>query len=282
MQLSALLMRMTRNLNATWPPVLAAGWLFILLFLGCAVGRSQTPTGVADFFVDPVGKSYLLLNDDRLVTDNPLGQNRFEFYDSSLGHPEVVDVSNPFAILLFYADYGTVVVLDRTLSEVSRIDLFGLNGVEQPIATARASDNGIWVFDSWDYRLKLLGPQGRERLKSNDLRLEIGQALEPAAVYVDRGNVMLHYAEEQKLAVFTNYGRFEGWVELPAAETFGWYAPWLAGTDATGKVWKWQVGEKEARTQVQGKFKGKTLTTKDGFYRLDENGQVAFVGEDGN
>jgi len=266
---------MTRILNATWPPLLATGWLFILLFLGCAAGRSQTSTGVADFFVDPVGKSYLLLKDDRLVTDNPLGQNRFEFYDSSLGHPEVVDVTNPFAILLFYMDYGTVVVLDRTLSEVSRIDLFSLDGVEQPIATARASDNGIWVFDSWDYRLKLLGPQGKERLKSNDLRLEIGLASEPAAVYVDRGNVVLHYAEEQKLAVFTNYGRFIGWVELPVAETFGWYAPWLTGTDTSGQVWTWRVGEKEARPQVQGKLEGKVLTAKDGFYRLGADGLVA-------
>jgi len=265
---------MTRKINATWPLSIVGTWLMLLLF-GCATGRTQPTAEVTDFFVDPVGKSYLLLADDRLVTDNPLGQNSFEFYDSSLGHPEVVDVSNPFAILLFYADFGTVVVLNRTLSEVSRIDLFSLEGLEQPVAVARASDNGIWVFDSWDYRLKLFDPAGRQRLASNDLRLEIGQSSEPSAIFVDRARVLLHYAESRKLAVFTNFGRFENWIALPPSENPAWYAPWFTGNSGE-ESWTWRVGWKEARTQVQKKVKGKVLTGNDGFYHLDENGRVVY------
>jgi hypothetical protein len=220
-----------------------------------------------------VGKTYLLLTDDELVTDNPLGQNRFSFYDSSLGGPDVVDVTNPFAILLFYADYGTVVVLNRTLSEVSRLDLFSLSHLQQPVTVARATDQGVWVFDSWDYRLKLIDNTGKQRLRSNDLRLEIKTAAEPTAIYVDQGAVMLHYAEDNRLALFTNYGRFERWVELPPAKAFGWYAPHLIG-NTDGAYWRWRRGEEQARPQVQGTLKGKLLGVKEGVYYLDEGLRV--------
>ncbi|MEM9931544.1 MAG: hypothetical protein AAF840_17190, partial [Bacteroidota bacterium] len=247
-----------------------------LLLSSCAATRTQVPVAVADFFIDPVGKHYRLLADDRLVTDNPLGQNQFEYFDSSLGAPDVVDVTNPFAILLYYADYGTVVVLDRTLSEVSRTDLFSLAHLRQPVTAARATDQGIWVFDTWDYRLKLMDAAGRPRLESNDLRLEIKASTEPAAIYVDQDRVLLHYAEEHKVAVFTNYGRFERWMELPEANTVGWYAPFLTGNNEVGD-WIWDRRANKARPLVQGKVKSKVLATKDGFYHLSAAGQVTFT-----
>ncbi len=246
------------------------------LLIACAVSRPQASAVVADYFVDPVGKSYRLLADDRLVTGNPLGQNQFEFFDSSLGAPEVVDVTNPFAILLFYADYGTVVVLDRTLSEVSRLDLFSLAHLRQPVTAARATDQGIWVFDSWDYRLKLLDAAGRPRLASNDLRLEIDTAEEPTAIFVDQDRVLLHYAATARVAVFTNYGRFEYWVTLPETGTVGWYAPYLTGFTGTG-YWVWERRQQEARPLVPGKLTGKLLATRTGFYQLTSAGEVAFV-----
>ncbi len=249
--------------------------LFSLLF-SCAASRTQAPTEVADFFLDPVGKDYRLLADDRLATDNPLGQNQFEIFDSSLRGPDVVDVTNPFAILLFYADYGTVVVLDRTLSEVSRLDLFSLGQLSQPVTAARATDQGIWVFDSWDYRLKLMDAAGRPRLESNDLRLEIQIAEAPAAIYVDQDRVLLHFREEHRVAIFTNYGRFERWVLLPPSTEVGWYAPYLTGYSAE-RYWVWDRRTKEAQTQAPSKLLGKVLTTREGVYHLDEGGDVIFT-----
>jgi hypothetical protein len=218
----------------------------LLLFLGCITWANATRAqqGVVDFYVDPVGKVYFLRTDDRLVTDNPLGQNEFDFYDSSLGAPGLVDVTNPFAILLFYPDYGEVIVLDRTLSELSRLDLFSLPDVLQPSLLARSADNQIWVFDSWDYRLKLIDETGRLGQESNDLRLEINLQTPPDHLYVDRDRVMLHFAEDQKLAVFTNYGRFTGWVPLKPADYLRWQAPVLYG-QSEEEAWLWRSGQGE-------------------------------------
>ena len=231
---------------------------------------------VVDFFVDPVGKAYYLLADEQLVTANPVGQNEFAFYDSSLGAPTSVDVTNPFAILLFYADYGTVVLLDRTLSEVSRLDLFAGENVLQPVAAARATDDGLWIFDGWDYRLKLLAPNGDLRLRSNDLRLSLNVEEEPTAIYVAGGAIYVHYPDSDRLALFTNYGRFERWIRLPPADRFGWYAPVLTGLGPE-TAWTYRSGEAEARSQTLRHPAGRVYWKQQGYYGLEQNGYARLL-----
>ena len=222
-------------------------WLFLVLLFSCSLVRSQSSTGVTAFFVDPVGKAYLLLTDGSLVTENPLGQNAFAFFDSSLGTPDIVDVTNPFAVVLFYADYGTAIILDRTLSEVRRLDLFRSDRLEQPTLLARATDNGLWVFDAWDYRLKQLDQNAEVATESNDLRLQIGLTNSPAALYVYQNQVLLLFPEQSRLATFTNFGQFRGWVELPPAAHYGWLDGRLGGWD-TSDSWVYDLRNQKFST----------------------------------
>jgi hypothetical protein len=218
----------------------------LLLLVGCATSRSQGVNGVVDFFLDPVGRAYYLLADDRLVTANPLGGNTYSYYDSSLGSPDYVDVTNPFQILIYYREYGKVIVLDRTLNELDRIDLFAKRSIQQPGAIARSYDNGIWVFDNWNYRLLRLDDRGEVDQQTNDLRLELGNPGEPADIFVGRATVMLHFPEESRLAVFTNYGEFQGWVSLPEESRISWNAPRLLGVRGE-EAWVWEVGQPAIR-----------------------------------
>ena len=210
------------------------GWLPLLLL-------AQSRTEVVDFYLDPVGKAYYLLEDDQLITLNPLGGNTYNWYDSSLGSPDYVDVTNPFQILVYYRDYGQIVVLDRTLSELDRLDLFANPAIEQPGVVARSYAGGIWVFDNWNYRLLRLDERGAVDQQTNNLRLQLNEPGEPTALYVARNHVMLYFPEVGRLAVFTNYGRFERWVEVPETATLSWLAPRLLGTGPTGN-WLWQPG----------------------------------------
>jgi hypothetical protein len=242
--------------------------LFLFLLFSCATPRTQSVPEANQFFLDPVGKEYFLLNDGQLITGNPLGQNDFAFFDSSLGRPDVIDVSNPFGLLLFYADYGEVIILDRTLSEISRLDLFSVDGLDQPVTMARSADNGIWVFDSWDYRLKLLDQRGKVSVQSNDLRLTIKTSEVPQHLYVYQGQVMLHYPENNRLAVFTNYGRFMKWIDLPEAEQYAWNDAYLMGVSGEN-VWVWNAQKDEGpRAQVQGEVEGQWLPVNGGYRRL--------------
>lgn len=197
----------------------------------------------ADFFVDPAGKPYYLLEDARLVTPNPLGENSYSWYDSSLGAPDYVDVTNPFQILVYYREYGTAVVLDRTLSELDRIDLFANQDIRQPGVIARSYDNGLWVFDNWDYRLLRLNGTGEIDQQTNNLRLQLGVQGPADALFVDRNAVALYFAAEQRMAIFTNYGQFRHWVSVPAGLTLSWRAPRLLAIGAA-EHWMWTPAER--------------------------------------
>ena len=223
---------------------------FLLLFLvtSCATTRSVSQSALpVDFFTGPSGKNYLLMSDSRLVTRNALGQTVNEFYDSSLGLPTTIDVTNPFSILLYYQDFGRLIILDRTLSELARIDLFSTEGLQQPGALARANDNQIWVYDSWDYKLKLLDTQGKVVRATNNLRLELKVTEDPDEIYVDRGTVALHFKQKNRLAVLTNYARFERWVELPPTKNISWNTPYLSGYDDRNS-WRWTAGAERTQT----------------------------------
>ena len=214
--------------------------LLVLVGLVSLSARGQ----VEDFFVDPAGKGYFLLEDARLVTPNPLGGNTYSFYDSSLGAPDYIDVTNPFQILVYYRDYGTVVVLDRTLSELDRIDLFAIEAIQQPGVIARSYDNGMWVFDNWDFRLLRLNGVGEVEQRTNNLRLQLGIAGPADALFVDRNAVALYFAAEHRMAVFTNYGEFRRWVEVPAGVTLSWRAPRLLAI-GDEQHWMWTPRETE-------------------------------------
>ena len=204
-----------------------------------AAGDTAAAPAVVDFFLDPVGKPYYLLADDRLVTANRLGDTDYSWYDSSLGSPDYVDVTNPFQILVYYREYGTVVVLDRTLSELDRLDLFANPDLRQPGPIARSYDDGIWVFDSWEYRLIRLNGEGRAEQRSNNLRLELGISAPADAIFVDRNAVMLYFAGAGRLAVFTNFGKFKHWVAVPADLRLSWYAPRLLGVGPEAGTYLW-------------------------------------------
>ncbi|WP_068213969.1 hypothetical protein [Lewinella sp. 4G2] len=233
-----------------------------------------------DFWLSPSGNEYFLLSDSRFVTRNNLGKTVNEFYDSSLGLPTTVDVTNPFSILLYYQDFGRVVVLDRTLSELTRIDLFATAGLQQPGAFARANDNQIWVYDSWDYKLKLLDNQGAVVRATNDLRLELQATDAPDEIFVDRGTVALLFQQKGRLAVLTNYGRFQYWVDLPPAERLSWNTPYLTGYD-TKTSWRWTAGAKQTKTwalpQVPANGELQRRPRQTGYVSLSADGITTIV-----
>src|SRR5215217_2829812 len=101
----------------------------------------------SDFYVDNLNNIYLInannqvkkLDDkgDSVAVSNSL-KNFGDIYS--------MDVSNPLKILVYHKDFGTVIVLDRFLNNINKIDLRKI-GVLQARATARSYDNNYWVFD---------------------------------------------------------------------------------------------------------------------------------------
>src|SRR5215471_5359097 len=77
-----------------------------------------------DFTVDNLGNVYMINQNGQLKKTGPAGDSLAIYNDiTHYGKISYVDVTNPLKVLLYYQDFGTVVILDRFLNKVSDIDL---------------------------------------------------------------------------------------------------------------------------------------------------------------
>lgn len=163
---------------------------------------------------DELGQAYAVTPRNELIKYDPNGVELFRYNNNTLGELAAVDVANPFNLLLYYPAHQQVVILDRTLNVWAGLDL-RQTGLLNAATVGLSRDNNLWVYDDWDYRLKLLNPQGQELLRSDDLRLLLGTNEAPAQVLAQRERVYLAFAG-RGVAEFTNFGQFEGWLPMPA------------------------------------------------------------------
>lgn len=80
---------------------------------------------------------------------------RTDYQNLTLGRIARADLRNPLRIVLFYADFNAVVMLDNQLNEIQRI-LF--SEMEIPLtvtACGLASQNRLWLYDSLSQRIGL-------------------------------------------------------------------------------------------------------------------------------
>jgi hypothetical protein len=159
--------------------------------------------------VDPLGNAYVLTPDGDLLQVLPDGRVVFNYHNTVLGEPTQLDLSDPFNLVLFFAEQQTIVLLDRTLSERSQLDL-RTTDIQNASAVARSHDNQLWVYDDYAGRLYKLNERGQVLLASDDLRLaeNLTGGADRMLRFQDR--MLLHFPE-RGLSTFTFYGRLDEW-----------------------------------------------------------------------
>src|SRR5262249_49902766 len=111
-----------------------------------------------------------------------------------------IDATNPLKLLLYYKDFGTVVVLDRLLNICTTIDLRRLN-ILQPKAVCLSYDNGIWVYDELEAKLKRIADDGTLLDQTGDFRLQLEEAPSPISIE-DEDRLVYLYDTTKGLLVF--------------------------------------------------------------------------------
>jgi hypothetical protein len=172
-----------------------------------------------DFTVDQLGNVYLLLTNGRLKKVSDKGDSIAVFNEvRRYGKVYAIDVSNPLKVLLYYKEFGTVVVLDRFLNIRTTIDLRKLR-LFQVSMIAQSYDNNIWVFDELDSRLKKIGDDGRLIDQFNDFRMIFDSVPRPQFM-VDHNKSLYLYDPTKGVYIFDYYGAFRnrvtftGWTDF--------------------------------------------------------------------
>ena len=178
--------------------------------------------GFTDFSVDNLGNILLLDSNNQLKKLGPNGDSVAIYNDvRKYGKVFSVDAGNPLKILLYYRDFGTIVVLDRLLNVRTTIDLRKQN-IFQAKAICQSYDNGVWVYDEGEARLKRIGDDGNIIDQTGDFRLQLDEAPSPAFIE-DHDRLVYLYDSSKGLLIFDYFGTlknkmaFIGWQDFQMA-----------------------------------------------------------------
>lgn len=184
---------------------------------------------IADFTTDNLGNIYLLSNNNQLKKLNPNGDSVAVFNDvRRFGKLYQLDASNPLKILLYYKDFSTVVALDRFLNIRNTIDLRRLN-LYQVKTIGQSFDNGIWVYDELEAKLKRVADDGTIKEQTGDFRQQLEDAPTPNYI-TDQERLVYLYDSTRGLLVFDYFGNLKNKVALT-----GWQDFQVIGTAIFGR-----------------------------------------------
>ena len=177
-----------------------------------AVAQPSAPRIISGDFqrfdVDNLGNLYVLTRGHQLRKYSARGDSIGVFNDVvKYGRLRTMDISNPMRILLFYPDFGTILLLDRMLKPLDAIDL-RRSSMLQVSAAATSYDNQCWVYDEQEARLRKIDAQGRVLLETPDLRMIMEELPTPVYMSDQQGNVSI-YDPVRGLYRFDLYGAFQ-------------------------------------------------------------------------
>jgi len=188
--------------------------LCILVFFSPLSVQSQStfefiktiPTSAKTIYLDQLQQLYLVKADNTLLKFDAKGEQQFEYSNSLLGDITLVDVTDPLNIAIYYADYQSIVLLDRNLTELQVISLFELE-FGQVSAIGISNNQSIWLYDENDFKLKRMDRQGKVVFESGDLSLSLGHTIQPIQL-LERNNKIFANDREQGIFVFDLFGQY--------------------------------------------------------------------------
>ncbi len=174
---------------------------------------------VIDFTVDNLGNIYLVNKDYQLKKLEPNGDSVGVFNEvRRYGNLSYIDASNPLKLLLYYHDFTTVVVIDRMLNMRYTFDLRQQN-ILQASAISQSFDNGIWVYDEVEAKLKRLRENGTVIDNTADFRVMFDVPPKPVAIE-DQDKLVYLYDPEKGLYIFDYFGTLKNKISLLGWEDF--------------------------------------------------------------
>lgn len=193
-----------------------------------------------DFTIDNLGNLYLVSQTGQIKKLNQAGDSLAVFNNvRQYGKIYRMDVSNPLKLLLYFKDFGTIIVLDRFLNTRATVDLRKLQ-LFQVRAIGQSYDNNIWVFDELESKLKRISEEGRVLDQSTDFRLLFDSVPSPQ-VMVDQNRQLYLYDSAKGVYLFDYYGAFKNRIRLTGWSEFTVIANVLYGRDA-GMLYRYEPG----------------------------------------
>jgi len=158
------------------------------------------------YTTDRLCNIYLINENYEILKYTPDGKESYRYSNTRLDRPNFIDATDPFNILVFYPDYQTIILLDRTMTHTATLnfsdfDFFNVNAV------AFSSDNKLWVYDELNFRLKKINRNGKILQESDDLSLLLDSDFKPNFI-VEREQKVFVNDPDLGILVFDAFGQY--------------------------------------------------------------------------
>jgi len=80
---------------------------------------------------------------------------KWEYKNVSLGKITSVDFVNPLKIVVFYADFNTIITLDNQLNEIQKLNLFAIDNTIFASKVGMSSKNQFWIYNALTQQILL-------------------------------------------------------------------------------------------------------------------------------
>jgi hypothetical protein len=147
--------------------IIVVSFFAISLIVSAQKTNSFTTTATL-FDIDNLGFYYFAEGSKLMQTDSEFN-SLYEYSDKSYGEISIVDVSNPFRILVFYKDFNVILFLDNKLSPLRApliLDELGLYSVDAVCSSATGS---FRVYDNQTCTVITIGSDLNVQQKGTNL-----------------------------------------------------------------------------------------------------------------
>lgn len=172
----------------------------------------QLATSARFFTTDQLQQCYLVTSNNEVIKHSNEGDILFRFNNNRLGELHFIDATDPFNLLLYYPDYLTVILLDRTLSQTGEYNLYELDVVEVR-AVGLANDNNLWIYDDVAFKVKKVNRNGETLVQSDDLSMVLGLTIQPNFI-VERENWVFVNDPSIGILQFDLFGQYVRTIDL--------------------------------------------------------------------
>ncbi len=92
------------------------------------------------------------------------GNQEWQFGDFILGKLTSVSILNPLKILLFYENSNTIVIVDKYLTEIDRINFNTISEFKNTSHISAANDDTVWIFDNNTQQLEVFDTSSKKTI----------------------------------------------------------------------------------------------------------------------
>ncbi len=221
---------------------------FLLFFLPPSVGWAQ-PTEQARtitfsqqievpalwFTTDALEQVYLVNKQNEVVKWTPTEGVKARFAVKQWGEVSTIDATNPFLVLVYFADFQHIVLLDRNLNLLTAIALFDL-GFIAPSAVGISAQNELWVFDAATAELKKLATQNQVFEVQQTIPMPLLRGVKITQLLLEDAQLFV-LAPEEGIYILDIFGNLIQKIDIKAIQYFQVFDKQIIYKDKKNTFW---------------------------------------------